>query len=65
MAKAAPSPTGADAKVMGGNENESTPMEQRVPDRTSDVGEGPVMGENGAYRPARYKIGADVIREDR
>lgn len=48
-------PTGAGAGV-----NESTPMDQRVPDRGLPLSDGPKMGTHGEYLPARF----EVVRTD-
>jgi hypothetical protein len=39
----------------GGQLNQSTPMEQRAPDRIIDVGTGPKIGALGEYQPAKYE----------
>lgn len=39
----------------GGQLNQSTPLDQRVPDRTTELSSGPKLGENGQYLPARYE----------
>lgn len=39
----------------GGQLNQSTSMAERAPDRITEVGSGPVVGENGEYKPARYE----------
>jgi len=64
-----------------GGVNESTPMDQRVPERTSEMSDGPnkveLMGGITQYKPAKYEITQTVenragvpvdhkiIREDR
>jgi hypothetical protein len=64
-----------------GGVNESTPLDQRVPDRITEVGDGPVTeeiyGGITTYRPARYTqeqtvmdrhenpVTHSIIREDR
>jgi hypothetical protein len=35
--------------------NESTPLDQRVADRTTEMSAGPKLGENDSYMPARYE----------
>jgi hypothetical protein len=39
----------------GANVNESTPREQRVADKGLPLSDGPKMGDNGEYLPARYE----------
>lgn len=64
-----------------GGVNESTPMDQRVPDRLTQVGTGPVteelFGGITTYRPAKYEqtrvvedrhgnpVEHKIVREDR
>lgn len=45
-------------EAMRGMENESTPMDQRVPDRTTEMSKGPNISKNGSittYNPSRYE----------
>lgn len=44
----------------GAGVNESTPLDQRVPDRGLPLSAGPKQGANGEYLPARF----EVIRTD-
>lgn len=39
-----------------GTQNESTPLDQRVPDRTTEMSEGPRKGPTDNFLPSRYKI---------
>lgn len=43
------------AAYSEGGINESTPMEQRVPDRTTEMSDGPKRGANDSFLPARYE----------
>jgi hypothetical protein len=53
----------SEAKSQG-NLNETVPAEQRKPEG-SKLGEGPVKTEQGAYKPASYKVPSGAIRTDR
>ncbi len=41
--------------LSGGQMNQSTPLDQRAPDRITSVGTGPIVGDNDNYLPAKYE----------
>lgn len=55
------------ARMEGGEENESTPMEQRAPVKVNlrKLDAGPKVGSKGEYQPATYKTIKGNIRTDR
>lgn len=54
--------------ASGGQLNQSTPMDQRVPDKGLPLSEGPQVGANGEFKPAKYEVergGFKFLIEDR
>lgn len=51
--------------VQGGDENESTPREQRHPSTPAPVVEGPRRGKKDCYLPATYPVAPGITRTDR
>lgn len=60
-----------DVNVRGESQNESTPADQRKPNRTTELSEGPKTGKAGEYLPALYPTNprngqkTGNVREDR
>ena len=59
----------AGVTMQGGNENESTPAEQRDPIGNCPKTDGPKMGDSGNYERAEYVLSGEgknkIIRRDR